>query len=90
VASTRKITRLRDADPCLLSPTFALERIADLTRTSRQVRKTVEDIFSPSLCDASRNINDLRRHQNQLRAPGLNTDSTRASVRDVRLVNCVG
>ena len=38
VASTRKITRLRDADPCLLSPTSALERITESSQTSRQVR----------------------------------------------------
>src|ERR1700732_4065434 len=35
---TRKIKRLRDADPCLLSPTSALERITDSSQTSRQVR----------------------------------------------------
>ena len=36
---TRKIKPLRGADPCLLSPTSALERIADSNQTSRQVRK---------------------------------------------------
>jgi hypothetical protein len=35
---TRKIKRLHDADPCLLSPASALERIADSSQTSRQVR----------------------------------------------------
>src|ERR1700756_4331665 len=35
---TRKIKRLHDADPCLLSPASALERITDSSRTSRQVR----------------------------------------------------
>jgi hypothetical protein len=35
---TRKIKRLRDADPCLLSPTSALERNTDSSQTSRQVR----------------------------------------------------
>ena len=35
---TRKIKRLHDADPCLLSPTSALERITDSSQTSRQVR----------------------------------------------------
>src|SRR5580700_2661532 len=36
--STRKIKRLHDADPCLLSPTSALERITDSCQTPRQVR----------------------------------------------------
>src|SRR4051812_26239101 len=36
---TRKIKRLHDADPWLLSPTSALERITDSRQTSRQVRK---------------------------------------------------
>jgi putative SOS response-associated peptidase YedK len=35
---TRKTKRLRDSDPCLLSPTSALERITDSGQTSRQVR----------------------------------------------------
>ena len=30
---------MHDADPCLLSPTSALERITDSSQTSRQVRK---------------------------------------------------
>jgi hypothetical protein len=40
---TRKVERLRDADPCLLSPTSALERIADSNQTSRQVRKVLHN-----------------------------------------------
>ena len=35
---TRRIKPLRDADPCLLPPTSALERITDSNQTSRQVR----------------------------------------------------
>jgi hypothetical protein len=38
-APTRKIKRLHDADPCLLAPTSALERITEPSQTSRQVRK---------------------------------------------------
>jgi hypothetical protein len=40
---TRKIKRLRDADPCLLSPTSALERITDSSQTSRQVQKPAQE-----------------------------------------------
>jgi hypothetical protein len=48
---TRKIKRLHDADPCLLAPTSALERITDSSRTSRQVRN-VPSTELPALSDA--------------------------------------
>ena len=39
---TKKIKRLHDADPCLHSPTSALERITDSSQTSRHVRNVPE------------------------------------------------
>jgi hypothetical protein len=50
---TRKIKRLRDADPCLFSPTSALERITDSNQTSRQVRKVCHQATLPDMKEAA-------------------------------------
>src|SRR5580700_10206527 len=49
------LTSVRDADPCLLSPTSALERIADSNQTSREVRK-VPIVLKKSFLDDERNF----------------------------------
>jgi hypothetical protein len=52
--------RLRDADPCLLLPTSALERITDSSQTSRQVRKVPQgDSCSAAIASF---IRSPRRH----------------------------